>query len=229
MANLSVDIQDLLVNVNDLDDPTPRQLPKIFQHIVGCLNARELSYAVLGHIALARYERPRYVKDIEIVVRSRADEYRHATVLAEETRQRFAPYMDRRSRANAINLSLRPCLGPVEEGLLAEAVVCTWLGAEVRLASPEHLLWFWCRSRAFEHYVDAAALIQGGAVDLQRIQSLLREADDFEETAQERLRLAIGEAVLVSEFSFSRYMEERRARLNPDRIPVWRLRSQTNN
>lgn len=39
-----------------------------------------------------------------------------------------------------------------------------------------------------------------------------------------RLRLAIGDAVLTSEFSFSCYMEERRARLKPDRVPVWRLR-----
>lgn len=226
MTDLTVDIRDLLFNVNDADDPTPRQLPTIFQDIVGQLNARELSYAVLGHIALARYERARYVKDIEIVVRLNANDYRLAAVLAEETRQRFALYMDRHSRANAITLSLRSCLSPVEEGLLTEAFICTWLGITVRLASPEHLLWFWCHSSTLEHHVDAAALIRGDAVDLQRVQSLLREADNFEETGQERLRSAIGEAVLTSEFSFSRYMEERRARLKPDQVPVWRLRNQ---
>lgn len=227
MVGSSTDIEALLVNVIDPDDPTPRQLPAIFQDIVGRLNAQGLSYAVMGRIALARYERARYVSDIEIVAALEDYAPEHVATLVHETRARFAPYMDRHTRANAINLSLRACHGPMEKRLLTEAATCTWFGIPARLATPEHLLWFWCLSDVPDHHVDAVALIQGGAVDLQCVQSLLREADDIEESAQVRLRLAIGEAVLASEFCFSRFMEERRARLRPDRIPVYRLLRQT--
>jgi hypothetical protein len=80
----------------------------------------------------------------------------------------------------------------------------------------------WCRSDAIDHHADAAALIAGGTVDLYRVQGLLRETDDLEVSGQTRLRLAIGDAVVSTTFSFSRLMSERRARLDPNRAPVWR-------
>lgn len=218
----SKDIEALLVNVNDLDDPTPRQLPVIFRDIIERLNAQGLAYAVLGHIALARYERARYVSQIELVAALGADGPERAAALVHETHARFAPFMDRRSRANAISLSLRPCSSPTELQLLKEAPTCIWFEIEARLASPEHLLWHWCCSNELTHRADAAALIQADPVDLLRVLRLLRETDDAEESAQKRLRLAIGDAVLASEGSFSRYMYERRAKLTPDRVPAWR-------
>ena len=223
MAGSSADLEGLLVNVNDPNDPTPRQLIAVFQDIVGRLNAQELSYAVLGRIALSYYAVPQYVSDIEIVAALDETESGHAAPLVQETRAGFATYMDRRTRTNAIGLSLRACSGPIEKSFLAESTTCTWLGIAAQLASPEHLLWLWCLSSVPDHHVDAAALIRGSAVDLQRVQSLLGAADDAEEAAQDRLRTAIGEAVLVSEFSFSRFMEERRARLKPNWVPVHQL------
>ncbi|MEA1835140.1 hypothetical protein U8607_23930 [Methylobacterium durans] len=224
MGGSSADIEALLVNVNDPDDPTPQQLPAIFRDIVGRLNALGLPYAVLGHIALARHEQARCVSDIEIVAALGADGPERAAALARETRERYALYMDQHTRSHAITLSLRPCSSPTETQLLAEADTCTWFGIEARLASAEHLLWHWCCSDALAHRADAAVLIRAAPVDLQRVLRLLRGAEDAEESAQMRLRLAIGEAALTSEFSFSRYMEERRARLKPDRVPVRRLR-----
>jgi hypothetical protein len=223
MASSSADIEALLVNVRDLDDPTPRQLPAIFRDIVARLHEQGFNYAVLGRIALAHYERARYVSDIEIVVDANGVEFAQATALAGKTRESFASYMDRSTRLNAIGLSLRQCLGPTEEALLAQATTCAWFETQARLASPEHLLWFWCLSDALDHHADADALIRGAEVDLCRVQCLLREVDDADESAQTRLRLALGNAVLGSESSFSRYMEERRARLEPNRIPIWKL------
>ncbi|GJE53812.1 hypothetical protein [Methylobacterium thuringiense] len=216
MADSSVDLEDLLVNVCDPDDPTPRQLLVIFQDIVARLNAQGLSYAVLGRIALANYAEPQYVSEIEIVAALHEIEPEHTATLVHQTRAQFAMHMDQRTRTNAISLSLRNCTGLVETKLLTEATTCTWLGITTRLASPEHLLWLWCLSHAPDHGADAVALIRGNAVNLQRVQSLLREVDDVEEIAQGRLRMAIGEAVLATEFSFSRYMEERRSCLKPD-------------
>lgn len=224
MGGSSADIEALLVNVNDPDDPTPRQLPAIFRDILGRLNALGLPYAVLGHIALTRHEQGRFVNDIEIVVALGADGPERAAALVWETCERHAPYMERRTCPNAITLSLRPCSSPTETQLLTEASTCTWFGIEARLASAEHLLWHWCRSDSPAHQADAAALIRAAPVNLQRVLRLLSGDDDPEESAQMRLRLAIGEAVLTSEFSFSHYMEERRARLKPDRVPVRRLR-----
>ena len=80
----------------------------------------------------------------------------------------------------------------------------------------------WCRSESTDHHADAAALIAGGTVDLYRVHGLLRETDDVEETGQMRLRLAIGDAVLSTTFSFSRFMSERRDRLDPSYVSVWR-------
>ncbi|MGU3667191.1 hypothetical protein ACLBX9_23635 [Methylobacterium sp. A49B] len=67
-----------------------------------------------------------------------------------------------------------------------------------------------------------SALIAGGTVDLYHVQDLLRGTDDVEEVGQRRLRTAIGDAVLSTTFSFSRFMSERRARLDPSYVPVWR-------
>ncbi|KQU05130.1 hypothetical protein ASG60_00050 [Methylobacterium sp. Leaf469] len=101
---------------------------------------------------------------------------------------------------------------------------CEWFGTEARLASAEHLLRLWYRSDALDHRADAAALIQAAPVDLHRVLRLLREVEDDEGAAHMRLRLAIGDALLTSELFFSNQMEERRARLKSDRVPVWRLR-----
>ncbi|MBE7200778.1 MAG: hypothetical protein INR70_23655, partial [Parafilimonas terrae] len=97
-----------------------------------------------------------------------------------------------------------------------------WFDVSARLASAEHLLWLWCHLDGVDHPADASALIAGGTVDLYRVQNLLRETDDVEEAGQKRLRLAIGDAVLSATSSFSRFMAERRARLDPTYVPVWR-------
>ena len=73
-----------------------------------------------------------------------------------------------------------------------------------------------------EHH-EATATRVGGTVDLYCVRSLLRETDDVEESSQRRLRLAIGDAVLSATSSFSRFMAERRIRLDPNQVPVWQL------
>lgn len=222
MGGSSADIEALLVDVNDLSNPTPGQLPAIFRDIVGRLDAGGYTYAVLGHVALALHERPRFVRAIEIVADLDADRRERGAELERATRARFAAHLDPSLCAKPISLMLRPCVCPLEAGLLSEAITCPWFGVPARLASAEHLLWLWCRSDAIKHHVDAAALIAGGTVDLYRVQGLLRETDDLAETGQTRLRLAIGDAVLSTTSSFSRYMDERRARLDPRYVPVWR-------
>lgn len=223
MGGSSAEIEALLVDVNDPDNPTPGMLPAIFRDIVGRLEAEGHAYAVLGHVALALHERARFVGEIEIVADFDVDWREHAANLVQATRARFAAHMEPSLCAKPISLTLRPCACPLEARLLAEAITCPWFGIPARLASAEHLLWLWCRSDAFAHHVDAAALIAGGTVDLYRVQGLLRETDDGEESGQTRLRLAIGDAVLSTTSSFSRYMDERRARLDPYRVPVWRM------
>ena len=222
MGSSSADIEALLVDVNDPSDPTPGMLPAIFRDILRGLDAAGLAYAVVGHVALTLYEQARFVRAIEIVVSLNAGGGAYAADVARATRARFAAHMDPRLCVRPIELTLRPCACATEAGLLAEAITRPWFGVPARLASAEHLLWLWCRSEAIDHHADASALIAGGTVDLFRVQDLLSETDDIEETGQARLRLAIGDAVLSATSSFSRFMAERRARLDPTYVPVWR-------
>lgn len=222
MGGSSADIEALLVDINDPSNPTPGMLPAIFRDIVGQLNAEGYPYAVVGRIALTMHEQARYVGVIEIVADLSADGRKRAADLVQATRVRFAAHMDPMLSLRPIEVSLRPCACETEAGLLAKAITCPWFDIPARLASAEHLLWLWCHFEAPDHAMNAAALIAGGTVDLYRVQSLLRETDDLEETGQTRLRLAIGDAVLSTTSSFSRYMSERRARLDPYHVPVWR-------
>ncbi|CAM2887510.1 hypothetical protein JHFBIEKO_2557 [Methylobacterium mesophilicum] len=221
MGGSSDDIEALLVDCHDLSNPTPGMLPAIFRDIVGRLDAEGYAYAVVGRIALTLHEQARYVGVIEIVADLGADGRERAADLVQATRVRFAPHMDPKLCPRPIEVTLRPCACAIEAGLLVEAITRLWFGIPARLASAEHLLWLWCRSDAIDHPADASALITGGTVDLYRVQSLLRETDDLEETGRERLRLAIGDAVLSTTSSFNRYMSERRARLDPYYVPVW--------
>lgn len=223
MGGSSADIEALLVDVNDPDNPTPGMLPAIFRDIVGRLDAAGLPYAVVGRIALTLHEQARFVGDIEIVADLDPDSCEHAAKLVQATRARFAAYMDPHRCRRPIVLTLRSCACAAEAGLLAEAITCPWFGVPAQLASAEHLLWLWCHTEAIDHSANASALITGGTVDLHRVQWLLRETDDAGESGQRRLRLTIGDAVLLTTSSFSRFMAERCARLNPNRVPVWRL------
>ncbi len=223
MTGTSADIEALLVDVNDLSNPTPGMLPAIFRDIVGRLGAGGYTYAVLGHIALALHEQVRFVREIEIAVALDADEQERIPVLAKATQERFVAHMDPRQCRRPISLTLRPCTCAIEARLLAEAVTRPWFGVPARLASAEHLLWLWCRTEGLDHAMNATALIAGGTVNLHRVQVALRETDDIEESGQQRLRLAIGDAVLSTTSSFSRFMTERRARLDPNQVPVWQL------
>jgi hypothetical protein len=222
MTGSSADIEALLVNGNDLSDPTPGMLPAIFRDIVGRLDAAGLAYAVIGRIALTLHEQARFVSEIEIVVDVDADEHERLTALSRATQAQFAAHMDPRLCRLHIVLTLRPSTCAVEAQLLADTVTCQWFGVQARLASAEHLLWLWCRSDSLDHAVDASALIKGGSVDLYRVQCLLRAADDIEDSGRIRLRLAIGDAVLSTTSSFNRHMAEKRARLDPNYVPVWR-------
>lgn len=222
MGGSSADIEALLVDGNDPDNSTPKTLPAIFRDIVGRLDAAGLPYAVVGRIALTLHKRARYVDTIEIVADLGGNKLDQATACVAATRKQFAPVMDEAHCAKPISLSLRPCKNSVETSLLAEATLCPWFGVQARIASAEHLLWFWCGSEVFGHLVDASALIDGSTVDLQRVQALVRKTDDDLENSQTRLRLAIGEAVLSTTFSFSRVMEERRAKLDPSYVLVWK-------
>ena len=224
MGGSSADIEALLVDVTDVGNPTPRMLPAIFRDIVGRLDAAGLAYAVLGRIALTLHEQARFVDEIEIVADLDKGGGEHAAELTRATLAGFAAYMDPQLSQRPIVLTLRSCIGATETRLLAEAVTRPWFGVPARLASAEHLLWLWCRTEAPDHAMNASALIAGGTVDLHQVQGLLRETDDGEEGGQRRLRLAIGDAVLSTTSSFSQFMAERRARLDPNRVPVWRLR-----
>ncbi|WP_298951119.1 hypothetical protein [uncultured Methylobacterium sp.] len=53
MTGSSAEIEALLFDGNDLNNPTPGMLPAIFRDIVGRLDAAGLAYAVIGRIALA--------------------------------------------------------------------------------------------------------------------------------------------------------------------------------
>ncbi|MEE7504046.1 hypothetical protein [Methylobacterium mesophilicum] len=223
MGGSSADIEALLVDVTDPGNPTPGMLPAIFRDIVGRLDEAGLAYAVLGRIALTLHEQARFVGEIEIVADLGADGGERATEFVRATRSRFAAHMDPQQCRRPISLTLRPCAGATETMLLDEAITRPWFGVTARLASAEHLLWLWCGTEAPDHPADAAALITGGTVDLHRVQRLLRESDDIEESGHRRLRLAIGNAVLSKTSSFSRFMAERRARLDPNRVLVWRL------
>ncbi|MCY1644020.1 hypothetical protein [Methylorubrum sp. SL192] len=223
MGGSSADIEALLVDVTYPDNPTPGMLPAIFRDIVGRLNAAGFSYAVVGRIALTLHEQARFVGDIEIVADFDPDGGEHAAKLVRATRSRFAAHMDPHQCRRPIVLTLRPCTGTTEAGLLDEAVTLPWFGVPAQLASAEHLLWLWCHTEATDHAMNASALIAGGTVDLHRVQGLLRETDDVEESGQRRLRLSIGDAVLSTTSSFSRFMAERRARLDPNQVPVWQL------
>ncbi|ACK85498.1 hypothetical protein [Methylorubrum extorquens] len=223
MGGSSADIEALLVDVTDSGNPTPGMLPAIFRDIVVRLDAAGLAYAVVGRIALTLHEQARFVGDIEIVANLDPDGGEHAE-LVRATRARFAAHMDPQLCIRPVTLTLRPCIGATEAGLLAEAITRPWFGVPARLASAEHLLWLWCHTAAIDHSANASALITGGTVDLHRVHGLLRETDDAMESGQRRLRLAIGDAVLSTTSSFSRFMAERHARLDPDRVPVWHLR-----
>jgi len=220
MGDSSDDIEALLVGVTDPGNPTPGMLPAIFRDIVGRLDASGCAYAVGGRIALAFHEQARFVSSIEIVVDLGVDGSEQAAELVLATQARFVEHMDPSRCVRPIGLVLRPCVCETEERLLAEAATQPWFGVSARLASAEHLLWFWCRSDASDHRADAAALIAGGTVDLYRVQALLRETDDCGESGQTRLRLAIGDAVLSTTFSFTRFMTERRAQLGPNRVTL---------
>ncbi|TNC12487.1 hypothetical protein FF100_16910 [Methylobacterium terricola] len=198
-------------------------LPAIFRDIIGRLDAAGAAYAVLGRIALTLHEQARFVGDIEIVADLGTDGGERAADLVRATRTRFAAHMDPHLCRRPIELTLRPCTCATESGLLGNAITRPWFGVPARLASAEHLLWLWCHTEAPDHAMNASALIAGGTVDLHRVQGLLRETDDIEESGQRRLRLAIGDAVLSTTSSFSRFMTERRARLDPNQVPVWQL------
>lgn len=223
MGGSSADIEALLVDVTSPDNPTPGMLPAIFRDIVGRLDAAGLLYAVVGRIALTLHEQARFVGDIEIVADLDPDGGDHAAELMRETRAGFVAHMDPHQCRRPIELTLRPCTGATEVRLLGEAITRPWFGVPARLASAEHLLWRWCHTEALNHGMNAAALIAGGTVDLHRVQGLLRETDDAEESGPRRLRLAIGDAVLSTTSSLSGFMTERRSRLDPNRVPVWRL------
>ncbi|KQP40252.1 hypothetical protein ASF49_20865 [Methylobacterium sp. Leaf104] len=223
MGGCWADIKALLVDVTDPGNPTPGMLPAIFCDVIGRLDAARLAYAVVGRIALTLHEQARFVGEIEIVADLGADGGERATEFVRATRARFAAHMDPHQCRRPITLTLGPCTGATETMLLAEAITCPWFGVPTRLASAEHLLWLWCFTEAPDHAMNAAALIAGGTVDLHRVQSLLRKTDDIEESGQRRLRLAIGDAVLSTTSSFSRFMMERSARLDPNQVPAWRL------
>jgi hypothetical protein len=228
MTGSSADIEALLFDGNDLSNPTPGMLPVIFRDIIRQLDAAGLAYAVVGRIALALHEQARFVREIEIVVALDADEHERIAVLTRATQERFAAHMDPRQCEHPIVLTLRPSTCTVEAQLLAEAITRQWFGIPARLASAEHLLWLWCHTEGPDHAMNASALIVGGTVDLYCVRNLLRETDDVEESSQRRLRLAIGDAVLSATSSFSRFMAERRIRLDPNRVPIWRLRQAEN-
>ncbi|TXN82705.1 hypothetical protein [Methylobacterium sp. WL8] len=227
MGGSSADIEALLIDVTDPNNQTPGMLPAIFRDIIGRLDAAGLAYAVVGRIALALHEQARFVSVIEIVADLDVDRRQEAAEFVRTTRARFAECMDPHPFRRPISLTLRPCICATEMRLLADAIILPWFGVAARLASAEHLLWVCCRTEPVtlddaERHVDAIALIAGGAVDLHRVQGLLRETDDVDEAGQRRLRLAIGDAVLSTTSSFSRFMAERRARLDPNYVPVWR-------
>lgn len=194
-------------------------LPAIFCDIVGRLDAARLAYAVVGRIALTLHEQARFVDEIEIVANIDLDGGERAAELMRTTRTRFAIHMDPHLCRRPIELRLRSCTDATESGLLAEAVTRPWFGVSARLASAEHLLWLWCRAEAPDYAMNASVLIAGGTVDLHRVHGLLRETDVVE-SGQRRLRVAIGDTVLSITSSFSRFMTERLAQLDPNRVPV---------
>lgn len=187
-------------------------------------STRPGSPTLIGRIALTLHEQARFVGEIEIVADLDPDGGEHAEKLVRATRAQFAEHMDPQQCRLPTTLTLRPCTSAKEAGLLTEAITCPWFGVPARLATAEHLLWLWCRTEAPDHAMNASALIAGGTVDLHRVQGLLRGKDNFEGSGKRRLRLAIADAVLSTTFSFSHFMAERRARLGPKRVPVWRLR-----
>ncbi|WP_244472529.1 hypothetical protein [Methylobacterium sp. Leaf89] len=159
MGGSSADIEALLVDVNDPDNPSPRMLPAIFRDIVGRLDAAGLAYAVVGRLALTLREQARFVDEIEIVADLDPDGDEHASELLRATRSRFAAHMDLQRCQRPIALKLRPCIGAIETGLLAEAITRPWFGVPARLASAENLLWaIWCWSDAIDHPADAALI-----------------------------------------------------------------------
>lgn len=162
MGSSSADIEALLVDVNDLANPTPGMLPAIFRDIVGGLEAEGYTYAVVGRIALTLHEQARYVGAIEIVADLSADGRRCAAGLVKATRARFAAHMNPKLCPRPIELTLRPCICATEAGLLAEAITRPWFDVPARLASAEHLLWLWCHSDGVDNPADACALIAGG-------------------------------------------------------------------
>lgn len=224
MTASSAEIEALLVDVNDLSNPTPGMLPAIFRDIIERLDAAGLAYAVVGRIALALHEQARFVREIEIVADLGVGGRERSAELEQATRARFSAHMDPSLYAKPIILTVRPCMCPLEAGLLAEATTRQWFGIQARLASAEHLLWLWCHTEGPDHAINASALIVGGTVDLYCVRGLLRTTDDVEESGQRRLRLVIGDAVLSATSSFNRFMAERRTRLDPNRMPIWRLR-----
>ncbi|KQP07886.1 hypothetical protein ASF28_12365 [Methylobacterium sp. Leaf99] len=220
MGGSSADLEELLVDVIDPGNPTPSMLPAIFRNIVGRLDEAGLAYAIVDRIALTLHEQARFVGAIEIVADFGADEDERAAEIVRATQAAFASYMDPHLSRLAISITLRSCSCATETQLLGEGLTLPWFGVPARLASAEHLLWLWCHTEGPDHAMNAAALIAGGTVDLHRVQRLLRETDDIEESSQRRLRLAIGNAVLSTVSSFSQFMDERRARLDPNCVPV---------
>ena len=89
MTGSSADVEALLVDVNDLSNPTPGMLPAIFRDIVGRLDAAGLAYAVVGRIALALHEQARFVGEIEIVADLGAGGRERGAELEQATRARF--------------------------------------------------------------------------------------------------------------------------------------------
>ncbi|MEG9524245.1 MAG: hypothetical protein MIL41_00415 [Hyphomicrobiales bacterium] len=121
MGGSTTDIEALLVDGNDLSNPTPGMLPAIFRDIVGELDAEGHAYAVVGRIALTLHEQARFVRATEIVADLNADGRKRAADLVQATRARFADYMDLKLCPRPIEVTLRPCACATEAGLLAKA------------------------------------------------------------------------------------------------------------
>jgi hypothetical protein len=149
----------------------------VLARLVAILHAHHVRYAVGGANALSLYIRPRMTVDVDAFVDAgRKDEIDR--VLAGHFEVVYIERFHSKFKQDDVEIDILYSGAPAEDFALANARDAVILGAKVKAASPEALLWLYLVSQKEQNYVDALQLLRSQpALDVALVRKHLEKHD----------------------------------------------------
>jgi hypothetical protein len=176
----------------------------VLARLVEILHARHVRYVVGGASALSLYARPRMTVDVDAFVdAARKDEIDR--VLADHFEVVYIERFHSKFKQDDVEVDILYSGAPAEDFALANARDAVILGAKVKAASPEALLWLYLVSQKEQNYVDALQLLRSHpALDVALVRKQLEQHDPALVRKLEKMQIEAREPQISYEASRAR-------------------------